>query len=370
MAIALSHGGSNIYSSPSRSDQLLLGTKDGVVILERTPRGSGWRVAHRTLSNLHISSIIVEPENGMIFAGAFFGSIHSSVDGGKTWERRDVGLPINDVYSLASVRLNGKVRLYAGTEPAHLFTSDDLGLRWTELPSLRMVPSAPQWRFPAPPHVAHTKFITFDPFDPTTVYACIEQGALLRSTNSGETWEELNAFGYYVDENHRENFYDVHKAVVDPCDTKRICVTGGAGLYVTADSGAHWERWTSPDWAADVYPDGLVFNPRRPDVMFVSAAQHNPHTWHGSRFAGSRVYRSTDSARTWEVLRNGLPDRMQGEVGALCLEDWGESCSVFAATTHGEVYCSDNCGDQWSLVISGLAPISKKGHDTLLSSVA
>ncbi len=240
MAIGLSHGGSNIYFSPSRSDQVLLGTKDGLVIIERGPNGSKWRVAHRVLRNLHISSLILEPESGVIFAGAFFGSIHASVDGGRTWERRDEGLTINDVYSLASVRHNGRVRLYAGTEPAHIFTSDDLGLHWTELPSLRLVPSAPQWRFPASPHVAHTKFITCDPYDPATLYACIEQGALLRSTNSGETWQELNAFGFYVDGNRQENFYDVHKAVIDPRDTKKIFVTGGAGLYVTTDGGSHW----------------------------------------------------------------------------------------------------------------------------------
>lgn len=34
MAIALSPGGSSIYSSPSRSNQILVGTKGGVTILE------------------------------------------------------------------------------------------------------------------------------------------------------------------------------------------------------------------------------------------------------------------------------------------------------------------------------------------------
>ena len=42
------------------------------------------------------------------------------------------------------------------------------------------------------------------------------------------------------------------------------------------------------------------------------------------------------------------------------------SCSVFAGTTDGEVFCSDDGGDHWSPVISGLAPISKAGHDRAL----
>jgi photosystem II stability/assembly factor-like uncharacterized protein len=236
-------------------------------------------MAQRALSGHHISSIIFEPTSGVMFAGAFFGSVHASADGGKTWERRDNGLTIHDVYSLASNVIDGKVRVYAGTEPAHLFYSDDLGQHWNEIPALREVPTSPHWSFPAPPHVAHTKFITFDPHDAHTIYACIEQGALLKSTDSGKSWRELNTVGFMRDrERPTEHFYDVHRALIDPRDPQKIFVTGGAGLYVTFDGGAHWERWTSPDWAADVYPDGFVCNPRNPDVMFVAAAEHNPST--------------------------------------------------------------------------------------------
>ena len=59
-------------------------------------------------------------------------------------------------------------------------------LHWNEIPSLRAVPTVSQWSFPAPPHVAHTKFITFDPHDSKTIYACIEQGAFLKSSDDLE----------------------------------------------------------------------------------------------------------------------------------------------------------------------------------------
>ena len=79
MAIGLSHGGSNIYSSPSPSDEVLVGTARGVVVLRRD--GADWHVAHRSLEDRFISSIIVEPESGMVFAGAFHGWLHASADG-------------------------------------------------------------------------------------------------------------------------------------------------------------------------------------------------------------------------------------------------------------------------------------------------
>lgn len=368
MAIALSHGGANTYVSPAPAQEVLVGTADGVVTLQRASRGSAWSVAGRALPGKHISSIIQEPVSGLVFAGAFEGGLHASADGGVTWEPRDTGIPFDDVWSLASVRLNGKVRLYAGTQPAHLFYSEDLGRHWTELPSLRSVPSVDKWSFPAPPYIAHTKFIVSDPDNPATVYACIEQGTLLKSTDAGQTWREINTLGFYRDKQRTpELFYDTHKLAIDPRDTNRLFVTGGAGLYVTTDGGDHWERWTSPDWDKDVYPDGLVLRPSQPDLMFLAAAQHNPATWGKSRTSGTRIFRSTNAGRTWEVLSHGLPDPMRQEVGALCLEDCGDSFTVFAGTTDGEVYSTEDGGNHWSLILEGLAPISKKGHYRFIS---
>ena len=369
MTIGLSHGGSNIYTSSEPTKELLLGTRDGVVILQRGEGSAGWQVTGRSLTDRFVSSIVLEPESGTVFAGAWKGSVHASVDGGRTWEQRGNGLTHDDVWSLASSRLNGKTRVYAGTGPAHLFCTEDLGQNWTEVSSMRSVPSTPDWSFFANP--AHTKFISFDPHDPAIVYSCIEQGAFLRSTDAGETWVQLNDMGAfaghtYSKETPSATFYDCHKTVIDPRNSARIFVSGGAGLYVTEDGGESWERWMAEGWAADVYPDGLVMNPQHPDIMFVSAAAHNPSRWRDDGipgFSGSRIFRSTDGGRTWEWLRNGLPrEQMRQEVGALCLEDWGASFSVFAATTGGEVFCSDDGGDHWSLIAEGLPPVSKSGH--------
>jgi photosystem II stability/assembly factor-like uncharacterized protein len=370
MAIGLSHGGSNVYSAAERSRQLWVGTQDGVVLFERG--ADGWREAQRSLRGQHISSIIFEKTTGTMFAGAFFGSVHASADGGKTWERRDNGIAFHDVYSLAANVVDGKARVYCGTQPAHLFVSEDLGGHWRELPSMREVPSVDQWSFPATPHIAHTKFITFDPFDKNAIYACVEQGAFLKSTDLGQSWKQLNTVGFYKDKNRPvEHFYDVHRCLIDPRDPQSIYVTGGAGLYVTHSGGASWQRWTASDWAPDVYPDGFVWDPKNPDMMFVAAADHGPATWRKAGSAGraeGKIYRSQDGGKNWQRLAGGLPPSLKHEFGALCLEASSGTCAIFGGTTGGEVFCSEDSGESWTLITDKLAPISKKGHERILAA--
>jgi photosystem II stability/assembly factor-like uncharacterized protein len=349
MAIGLSHGGTTIYSSSSPSQEVLVGTREGIATIARDD--SGWRVAQRSMIDLHISAIMKEPESGLTFAGAFHGGVHVSADDGKTWEPRGNGLTQNDVYSMAARRIDGRVRVFVGTEPAHLFVSDDLGHHWMEIPSLRSVPSVPKWSFPAPPHIGHVKHLNFDPENPATIYASIEVGGLLRSSDGGNHWEEFPGL-----------YEDVHRLMIHPTEPKFLYAVTGRGLYVGADAGSKWEQWTRREDEIGGYPDGFVFRPSDPKLMFMTAAHDAPGTWRTSHFAGARISRSKDGGRTWEILKNGLPDRLQASIEAFCLEEAGNSTSIFAATTAGEVFCSTDLGESWNKIVTGLAPISKAGH--------
>ncbi|HET9550222.1 MAG TPA: glycosyl hydrolase [Candidatus Binatia bacterium] len=351
MTIALSHGGTTIYSSRSPSNGVLVGTREGVVTIARENSDSEWQVTHRAIPDKHISAMITEPESGLMFAGAFHGSVQMSADGGKSWEPRGNGMTQSNVYSLAARHVDGRVRLFAGTEPAHLFVSDDLGVNWSEMPSLRTVPSVPKWNFPAPPHIGHVKHITFDPKNSRTIYASIEVGGLLRSTDAGEHWEEFPSL-----------YEDVHRLMIHPSNPKFLYGVTGRGLYVSPDAGNGWEQWTKREDEIGGYPDGFVFRPSDPKLILMTAAHDAPGTWRTTHFAGARISRSKDGGRSWEILRNGLPDRLQASIEAFCLEEAGSSTSVFAATTSGDVFCSEDLGDSWQKIISGLPPISKAGH--------
>jgi photosystem II stability/assembly factor-like uncharacterized protein len=228
MAIFLSHGGTSVYDSKSLSDEVLVGTVAGIFSIRRE-QTNRWSVSERYLEGLHIHTLVMEPSSGLLFAGAHKGSLHVSSDNGKTWQHRDNGLTKKDIYCLSLANRQNAVKLYVGTDPAHLFESDDLGENWTEITSLRDVPSVSKWFFPAPPKFGHVKNVAVNSSDPNVVYACIEQGGLLKTTNAGRTWQELHGFDD-----------DVHRILISPSNPNCLYLSTRAGILESGDAGESW----------------------------------------------------------------------------------------------------------------------------------
>jgi photosystem II stability/assembly factor-like uncharacterized protein len=353
MAVCLSQNGATIHSAKFPSERLFIATADGVFVAAKT-KGREWFVSGSSLKGCHIGSLVMDSESGLIFAGVHKGPVYASADFGETWQVRDHGLTQPHVFSLACVNIAGKVRLYAGTEPAHLFESDDLGQSWREIVSFRTLPSLPNWSFPAPPHLAHVKNITFAPTDPTTIYVSVEQGGLFVSKDGCNTWREFRGF-----------YEDVHRLMIRPSDPRWFYITGGNGLYQSKDGGETWEHLTDRSMRIG-YPDPLLVHPQREDLMFMAGAITAPVHWRKNGTADSRIARSRDGGKRWEILSEGFPTHIRGNVEAMVMEVWDQSFGLFAGTTDGDVFYSDDEGERWIKIIAGLPPISKHLHYNLL----
>jgi len=292
----------------------------------------------------------VEPESGIYFAGVYKGGVHVSEDKGKSWEKRTEGLSSEDIYSLTFVNANGGTTVYCGTEPARLFRSDDLGAHWSELSALAEAPGKGGWTFPAPPFVAHVKFIAIDPHDSDIIYAAVEVGGLLKSRDGGKSWTAQSGF-----------YEDVHRIVICKSDTNKVYISTGAGVYHTTDGGENWQRIT--DYKMRIgYPDPLVAVPGREHLMFVAGARNTPGAWRKMHTADSKIARSRDGGESWELLTGGLPPLMRCNFEAVTIMSWNGAFELFAGTTDGEVYYSDDEGENWSKIMTGLPPVSKFNH--------
>src|SRR5215831_15016220 len=123
------------------------------------------------------ASIAVDPSgSGTVYLAPIGGGIRKSTDNGKTWT--SVGFPLDEVafYSFA-MDASGPDTIYAGvfspfsSAPSGVYKSTDGGTSW-KLTSPSLIPPSLQ----------------ADPTTPGVVYAGTLGGALLKTTDAGETW--------------------------------------------------------------------------------------------------------------------------------------------------------------------------------------
>jgi hypothetical protein len=88
------------------------------------------------------------------------------------------------------------------------------------------VPSAPTWSFPPRPSTSHVRWITPDPLVEGRLFTAIEDGALLRSLDSGEHWEDRKPGGPL----------DTHTLVMHPLAPNRLYVAAGDGFLQAGNS--------------------------------------------------------------------------------------------------------------------------------------
>lgn len=357
MIACLSPNGQNVNKGNGPPTRLLVATLRGVAVLERERAGAPWTDRGLRLEGHHCGSLMFEPRRGGVFAGMHSGGLYFSPDGGEIWEKRSDGITIEHVFSLGYADRGGDVVLYAGTEPASMFRSDDYGASWVELPGVKETRGREKWSFPSPPHHAHVKTMTVDPRDPNVIYAGVEQGDLLKTADGGATWRVLDEYSKPTDWTYR----DVHLVVVHPADSAELYMTTGMGLYRSRDAGVLWELIVDNDFHIG-YPDHLIVSPSDGNTMFMAGARKDPGTWQTSHHAGGTVARSRDRGLTWTDASRGFPEDRRPNVEAMSVTADPRGFALFAGTTDGTVLASEDEAESWIVIASGLAPVTKGRH--------
>jgi photosystem II stability/assembly factor-like uncharacterized protein len=346
--ILLSNGGTNAHRSRAHSDTMVIGTVDGVVLLERSAQGlqqHTWKIKHRALGGCSVSAVTAS-EDGTLFAATHGFGAAKSDDGGLTWTWILDGLDHMDLWSARAGKLMGRDVVCVGSLPAHLYISEN-GKTWRELPALRDAPSVSKWCFPPPPRIGHVKDIVFDGY---RLLVGIEIGALLLSKDFGESFTEL-----VVDSDPVE--CDIHRVLVHSARPHRLIVANGiVGVMSSDDDGATWRKNPMPPHAD--YPDAIVVHPDEPDTIFLTAGVGWPSHWYEIGKARGKIARSRDGGNSWQRLLGGLPNGQRALFSALTIEAWPGGSALYAVDTDGEVFESMDNGDNWT-IIAEVPPVSK-----------
>jgi photosystem II stability/assembly factor-like uncharacterized protein len=342
--ILLSNGGTNTQRSRAASNTMIIGTVDGVVMLERAAHG--WIVKNRALGGCSVSAVTASDDGTLFAATHGFGAARSD-DGGLTWTWILDGLDHMDLWSARAGKLAGRDVVCVGALSAHLYISENRGKTWRELPALRNAPSVAKWCFPPPPRIGHVKDIVFDG---DRLLVGIEIGALLVSKDFGENFTEL-----VVDPDPVE--CDIHRVLVHPDRPHRLIVANGiVGVMSSEDDGATWRKNPMPPHAD--YPDAIVVHPDEPDTVFLTAGVGWPSHWYEIGKARGKIARSRDGGNTWQRLLGGLPNGQRALFSALTIEAWPGGSALYAVDTDGELFESTDEGDNWT-IIAEVPPVSK-----------
>ena len=361
----LSPNGQNTTEGGGPATRLQVATIEGMATLSRKDVASPWIHSGSSLTDRHIGSLLFEPVSRRLFAGTHEnGGLWVSDDGeGKSWREVKTGLTRPHIYALAQRSVGGQVTLFAGTQPAGLYRSDDFGDTWVELPGILSVPDTDKWTFPAPPHIAHVKCFAIHPTEPRTFYVLIEQGALLKTLDDGNSFIEITSYSTPGELAYR----DVHRLLINPERPQELFLATGEGLYRSDDGGGRWNHLMKRGERIG-YPDDLFYDPFDRRVVYMAGAMKNPGDWFRTGSCDPAVLKSNDRGASWVELERGFKKPIGVALEAMCQHVWKPSGSaaggymLAVASAGGQVWTSEDRGESWTAVGAKLPPTSKDHH--------
>jgi photosystem II stability/assembly factor-like uncharacterized protein len=314
----------------------LFATTGGAVVRLDSQDGTTFDITY-ALEGSGAQCVAVDPHDPQrVYIGTLDDGIYRTADGGEHWEQVGEALSHKRVLSIAispSRRVDGVSAVYAGVEPSNIYLSEDDGASWRDFPSLPELPSAPTWSFPPRPWTSHVRWIALHHDDPQLIFAGIELGGVMRSTDGGETWEDRKPHSYH----------DVHALLTHPLAPGRVYEAAGGGVALSDDAGETWR--TADDGMDRHYVWGLAADPDDPDLWYVSATHSAREAHRSDGEAQARIYRKRGSG-PWGPLAVGLSDTLDSMPYAL-LTLRGRPGTIIAGFKNGDLSQSHDGGDTW-----------------------
>ncbi len=313
------------------------------------PGEERWVEDHEGLTNWGVFDFAVCADSGnRIYAGTRGDGVWVSDDLGETWYLPNRGKPGPGKVRGLAVDPKNPDKVYVGTEPIAMWVTEDGGENWRKLDSIwRDIPNLEKVTYPGKVIEPHIRDITIHPQDSDTIYASLQVGSMIKSTDGGESWRLLNKG---VDA-------DIHTIILREDDPDHIYVTTGGGdgrrgtapgraLYESPDGGESWKPMAME--LEGNYSVPLAAHPRNPDILYASLANSTPRKWKGREGgAQAELIRSQDGGATWHTVETGFEEMHQDFPMAIAF-DRGEPDCLFVATRYGRVFSSRDGGNAWT----------------------
>jgi hypothetical protein len=366
--------------------RVLVGTKKGAFVLNADGKRKSWKVSGPHFAGweiYHLKGSAADPN--VIYAsqssGWFGQKIQRSNDGGETWE------PVGDKFVYDGVpgthmwydgtqhpwefkrvwhlepSLSDPEMVYAGVEDAALFRTTDGGQSWHEMAGLRTHGSGPRWSPGAGGMCLHT--IIQDPTNPKRLYIAISAAGAFRSDDGGTSWQPINQglHSQYIPDPNAEVGHCVHRIALHRSRPNVLFMQKHWDVMRSDNSGDLW-REVSGNLPTDF---GFVIDvhAHEPETIYVVPIKSDSE--HYVMDGKLRVYRSRTGGNEWEALTTGLPQEncYVNVLRDAMAVDSLDPCGIYFGTSGGQVYGSADSGDRWSALVRDLPPVLSVEVQTL-----
>jgi photosystem II stability/assembly factor-like uncharacterized protein len=366
--------------------RVLVGTRKGAFILTSDEARAEWDITGPIFPGMEIFHLKGSPADpNRIYASQasdWFGQImHRSDDGGQTWTtvgnefayEGEVGThqfydgtphpwEFRRVWHLEP-SLDNPDTVYAGVEDAALFKSTDGGQTWKELDGLRHHSTGDTWMPGAGGLCLHS--IVLDPTNPERIFVAISAAGAFRSDDGGTTWKPINKGleSEYIPDPDAEVGHCVHNINMHPSKPDTLFMQKHWDVLRSDNAGDQWHE-ISGNLPTDFgFPIGV--HAHEPETIYVVPITSDSH--HFPPDGKLRVYRSRTGGNDWEALSNGLPQEncYVNILRDAMAVDRLESCGIYFGTTGGQVYGSADSGDTWQAIVHDLPAVMSVEVQTL-----